>query len=134
MKLNIPCRKRKSFLRHTVNRAKLNKSWNSVFRQEASWPALNPNIVCFLPKSNLRPFLGVHRSLWWPLQFQNKPCKTSIPNAQSKRSPCSYNAERTHRFNCFIILWFHCLNSSINVLTIIHAITLSVLSWKSVTS
>ena len=87
---------------HPVYQSQFSKSGIPYFLWVSSWLIISPNKMCFLPKSNLRPFLGAHRSLWWPLQFQNKPCKTPIPNAQSKRSPCIIT------FWCFRCLLHRC--------------------------
>ena len=73
---------------HPVYQSQFSKSGIPSFWWPSSWLIISPNKMCLIPKSYLRPFLGAHRSLWWPLQLQNEPCKTPIPNAQSKRSPC----------------------------------------------
>ena len=54
-----------------------------------SWLTIQSTIVCFLPKSNLRPSLGSQGSLWGPLKVQKHSCKSSIPEATSIQTPCS---------------------------------------------
>ena len=76
MAIKIWYRKQKLFLVHPVYCAKITRSWNSYFRHSSSWLTLNPIWEYFLPKSNLRPVLGLH---WCSLDLQR--CQNKLSTA-----------------------------------------------------
>ena len=72
LELQMKRQNKKSFQGHPVNCAQIDKSFNYSLNQSPSWTILKLIVVCFWPKSNLRPILGWHRSHWRPQKFKNK--------------------------------------------------------------
>ena len=95
--------KPQSILEHPVDYPQISRSSTFPFCWQSACLIFKPIYECFLPKSNLRPILGSHRSLWGPQKCNKQAHSTPIPDSQSKKSPCNFALELNSEAKTFVL-------------------------------
>ena len=76
--------------RHPVYHAQFTRSWILLFFLQPLGLTIKPKNVCFLPKCNLRPSLGVQRSLWGHQKSKTKAVTASFLRPLAVKDPVDW--------------------------------------------
>ena len=104
---------------------KKTKPWICSFLRPPAWFIIITIIVNFLPKSNLRPFLGAHTRYkpFWTSEVLTYAHNSSGPNDEWKESPCRLTIR-----NSAIRLFHYVLFNMISLHLVLPALNLSSLN------